>query len=599
MLRKFNEKDLLDLLNYFFDNKKGNYEGIIKSLMKLGWNLNESLGYRSENVMSKACRAVDIQTVSFLISQGVDINERDPFSCQYPINIVVRAGYLDLLNKMIEHGADLERHGIFGDTPLHNACSTADPAMVERLLQFDLDVNAVNTASATPLIVLVSEYFMTKYPSEANLLAVAKLLLAKGADVNIRDSNYCSALYYAADAGYPEFIELLIEHGADVNKSCGDGITPLMVAAKQGHFAIVKNLVEHGANIQARDYSKYNSLHHACINGHMDIAEFFIEKGCDVNSLSADNFTPLHGASKLNFDGLVEFLLKKGASINAQTKLRKETPLLMAIGNGNENIARLLVENGADLNAKNSENVTPFHLAIKKSLDNFALYLLEKGCQFETRDKHVETPFYSLCKRESTPPNYKLALKLLKLGADPNYRCPLLNLCENFNSNNKLISTLIKYGANVQAIDTDGITPLHIAVNYGNAKLVKKLIQLGASVHTKESKSRYPIHYTFIGFRFKSELDSSKRKTLKSCLKILEILKEAGADLNARTDNGVTAFHYIQNNYELRLLEKFADLGANMFITDVKGRDLEFRAKKRGLKHVLTWIKELKAKRDE
>lgn len=103
-----------------------------------------------------------------------------------------------------------------------------------------------------------------------------------------------------------------------------------------------------------------------------------------------------------------------------------------------------------------------------------------------------------------------------------------------------------------------------------------------AAVNAKDSTGREPIHYVLIG------ISHSDHENYKNVINVIEILKSAGADLNAQTIRGVTAFHYAKRDFELHVLKKFSELGADIFKADHKGRDLEFRAIKRRLFRVLT-----------
>ena len=78
-------------------------------------------------------------------------------------------------------------------------------------------------------------------------LAIAKMLLARGVDVNARQVNRFVPLHNAAQNGHIEMIELLLAHGADVNAKSDDGKTPLAFALENKHAAAAKLLRQHGA----------------------------------------------------------------------------------------------------------------------------------------------------------------------------------------------------------------------------------------------------------------------------------------------------------------------------------------------------------------
>ena len=106
---------------------------------------------------------------------------------------------------------------------------------MQRLLEAKADVNAADSANreATPLLLACHE----------GHLAVTKLLLAAGADVDKADGNGSTALHQACGYGHLNMAKLLLEHGADKTKTTNGGHTPLDLARQQGHEEIVKLLL--------------------------------------------------------------------------------------------------------------------------------------------------------------------------------------------------------------------------------------------------------------------------------------------------------------------------------------------------------------------
>lgn len=119
-------------------------------------------------------------------------------------------------------------------------------------------------------------------------VGVAKILLEKGADPNLRNEGGATPMHYAAKHGYVEIIKLLFENGGNARqKGTGCG-TPMEWAVRNGQTKAVKVLVENGADVNY-EYP----LHAAVWAGHIDIVEYLISKGADVNK-SKDGCTPIH-----------------------------------------------------------------------------------------------------------------------------------------------------------------------------------------------------------------------------------------------------------------------------------------------------------------
>ena len=133
---------------------------------------------------------------------------------------------------------------------------------------------------------------------EGNFEAV-KQHLAAGTDVNAKneDDYGLTPLYYATGEGHKEIAELLIAEGADVNMKDDNGGTPLHYAASFGHKEASELLIANGADLNAIVVDGQTPLLMAVAKGHKEIIELLIAKGADINAKNAFNKTPLDAAS--------------------------------------------------------------------------------------------------------------------------------------------------------------------------------------------------------------------------------------------------------------------------------------------------------------
>lgn len=551
-LKGLKTPDLKELLLHFCDNKLENFEPIIAALVKRGWKLNHPVAMSGQTIMSMACEAEFLPMVSHLIKLGVDIDKMDDYSKRFPVQCAIEKGNLDLLNILIEYDVDLENKkffDVFDGTLLSFACTHANLKIVERLLESNVKIDeSHNKVPALHALAVNSQ------DNDKNLISIAKLLLSKGADVNTLDKKGFTALHFAAANRSAEFVEFLIEHGADVNATGKFGYTPLLAAALHcKELEVVKKLVEHGANIEAKgsdsgfdDFFKifnrygqiagvdsFNVLHNACASGNLEVVNYLIDKGININS-------------RIDYDG-----------------------------------------------------ITGLHVALFANNYEIAMMLLDRGCRVDLRTPMNFTPLHSFCdsvKGISADLHLKVATRLLQSGCSVNARggwyqeTPLAMLCKGKPSI-ELLSFLVERGADISAGDYLDQTPLHHAVFDCNVKLVKMLIRLGADVKAKDSYGHQPIHQILIGYRNNNALvnyiinffrsEKFKKKYPINYFKIMKMLKYAGADLNAQTNRGAAAIHYIKWTHDWDIVEKFVKFGADLFITDFKGRDIFLRAKKR------------------
>jgi hypothetical protein len=156
----------------------------------------------------------------------------------------------------------------------------------------------------------------------------AQSLLAKGVNPNTVDANGNPMLILAIKDQSTKVIDLLLsDPNIDVDLSNKSGETPLMIAAIQGNLPLVKTLVL--KNKALIDHISWTPLHYACARGHLDVAQFLIANGAIVDSMSLGN----------------------------------TTPLMMAVQSSNEQLVKLLLDNGADLQSRNSQGLTAIDIA--------------------------------------------------------------------------------------------------------------------------------------------------------------------------------------------------------------------------------------------
>ncbi|TAL27901.1 MAG: ankyrin repeat domain-containing protein [Alphaproteobacteria bacterium] len=126
----------------------------------------------------------------------------------------------------------------------------------------------------------------------------AQKLLAEGADVDYRDVNSLTPLYFAASHGFNDITKLLLEHGAtpDVGKDKDLEGSALTQAAYWGYFDVVKTLVEYKADLNLKGYELRSALHEAIWKGREEIAAFLVEAGTKTDTQSRMGTTPLQDA---------------------------------------------------------------------------------------------------------------------------------------------------------------------------------------------------------------------------------------------------------------------------------------------------------------
>ena len=389
-------------------------------------------------------------------------------------------------------------------------------------------------------------------------LDVAKLLIEKGADVNATFLGDSPLILSESR----DMTELLIDKGADINATSGDhgyGWTKLHQPVSRD---IAEVLIDKGADIEVRDSRGQTPLH---MTGG-DIAELLIEKGADINAKDDDGNTPLHTTVLLSRDK-AELLIEKGADINAKNT-KGHTPLHLAISsddlwrNKHDGLSslewtKLFIDKGAEINAKDEDGNTPLHYKahskwnVKFSSESSFKARVDGRWNDERSGSYNATPL-------THAEVLELELVEVQLERDK-------------------AELLIEKGADIEAKNKGGSTPLHIAALSGSGDIAKLLIDNGADIKAKDIFGSTPLHEVSILHEVSRTASSSESRD------IAELLIEKGADINAQTNGGRTPLHQLvediaahgglqtEPDFWLDIAVLFIENGANIDAKDENG----------------------------
>ncbi|KAG9072581.1 26S proteasome non-ATPase regulatory subunit 10 [Linnemannia hyalina] len=177
-------------------------------------------------------------------------------------------------------------------------------------------------------------------------------------------------------------------------------------AALEGQFGLVKQLLEQDkAALTSKDEDERQPLHWAVSGKRLDIVEYLIQLGAPVNE--QDEVTSVG-----NVD-ITTLLLNKGANVNAKTETGT-TPLHYASSKNHLDVARILLDKGADPKLDDDNKQTPLHRAAVRGYTPLTKLLIEKRSRINTPDTVRNTPLHLACQDE----HGETALALLEAGAD-------------------------------------------------------------------------------------------------------------------------------------------------------------------------------------
>ena len=215
---------------------------------------------------------------------------------------------------------------------------------------------------------------------------VAKLLIDRGADVNLPDDDGYTPLMAACDVGNKKIITLLLDRKANVNAvELHYGMSALQALCTNGDEALFDLLVERGADVNHIDKYGGNCLEEAAFYGNKAIVEKLKAKGVTTQY-------PLQVACGLGDLEQVQKLLEAGKQVNKANEGWKNTPLHFAAGSGHLEVVKLLVEHGASLEPGNALGATPLHVAAGSDALPVVKWLLSKGADMNAADTDGSTP---------------------------------------------------------------------------------------------------------------------------------------------------------------------------------------------------------------
>jgi Ankyrin repeats (3 copies)/Ankyrin repeats (many copies) len=185
-------------------------------------------------------------------------------------------------------------------------------------------------------------------------------------------------LYYAALCGFQDLVEhLTVNDPKQVNTTGGYYVTPLVAALAAGHFQTAKFLSDNGAHPNARGYLENTPLHSAACNGDLEMVQVLLKYKGDINARNENGKTLLHltsqGSNSLqgssigpSLSNVARLLLERGADVNARAK-DQSTPLRLAAAQfGRVEVVHVLLQHGADVSAKDSSGRTALQVASEK-----------------------------------------------------------------------------------------------------------------------------------------------------------------------------------------------------------------------------------------
>ena len=273
-------------------------------------------------------------------------------------------------------------------TALYIACEKGYADIAKFLLGKKADASICDTEKA----ISSTRYSPLTVAAKNGHLAVVKVLLSSGIDIEARDDGNRTALYAAAAGNKPDVVRFLCESNAKVNiLARHNSWSPLSAAIHEGYVEVVKTLLKYGKGIdlEMRIAGK-TVLYNAVKANRPDIVRLLCESNAKVNVFCNDSDTPLTIAAKEGFIEVIRVLLKYGKGIDLEKRCHcwySAPPLYHAAIKGHVDAIAVLCEAGADLSARDGKfGNTPLEAASTQGYED-AVKVLKKYEEERARQK--------------------------------------------------------------------------------------------------------------------------------------------------------------------------------------------------------------------
>ncbi|XP_006006371.1 poly [ADP-ribose] polymerase tankyrase-2 isoform X1 [Latimeria chalumnae] len=391
------------------------------------------------------------QVCESLLRKGANVNEKTK-DFLTPLHVASEKAHNDVIEVLVKHEAKVNALDNFGQTPLHRAAHCGHLQTCRLLLSFGCDHSIVSLQGFTASQMgneSVQQILQEGLPFgnsdvDRQLLEAAKAgdletvkKLCTLQNVNCRDveGRQSTPLHFAAGYNRVSVVEYLLQHGADVHAKDKGGLVPLHNACSYGHYEVTELLVRHGAVVNVADLWKFTPLHEAAAKGKYEICKLLLQHGADSTKKNRDGNTPLDLVKDgdtdiqdlLRGDAALLDAAKKGClarvkklctpeNVNCRdTQGRHSTPLHLAAGYNNLEVAEYLLQHGADVNAQDKGGLIPLHNAASYGHVDVAALLIKFNACVNATDKWAFTPLHEAAQKGRT----QLCALLLAHGADP------------------------------------------------------------------------------------------------------------------------------------------------------------------------------------
>lgn len=515
------------------------------------------------------CTMAGVKTdvLSYLVSHGAPINERNKKGVT-PLNLAIEKNNLEHIVFYAQAGADINAEDMEGNTPLGRALESPTMSILQNMIT-PKNVLSKDSSGNTPLHIAILK---------DSPFAYVKFLVESGADVNARNKDGGSVLFLAVKKNKRDVGDLLLYKNADIFASDTDNNSPLRIALTEG--GTVQDWLITSRTLNATDGSGNTPLHYACEWKLDDAVLSLIQKGANVNALNANGESALFAAVKADSPSTINILVENGIVTDTRSNLTRDhlgnTPLHYAVKWNSLEAAQSVILLGFDVNSQNLSGKTALSDCCRSNKRDMAVLLINNGANVNAADVTGRTVLIDAIQSGSED----LVKLLLENGANPQIQemsgrnayheaaltanINIINLIRKAGGNplsrdiygDSPFSLVLRYdekvlravlGTNKNIVDSDGNTPIHIAVQHKVAQnQLSMLINMGYPISQRNGKGLTPLNMAI--------MNGQKNLALT--------LIERGADPFTATVNGDNALTNAFKNGNIEILDAICKYNA-------------------------------------
>ncbi|KAF3196275.1 hypothetical protein TWF106_005153 [Orbilia oligospora] len=358
------------------------------------------------------------------------------------------------------------------DRSLYIASSKGFRAAAVTFLDWRANIDALNTASNRRALHAACENGHED---------VVRILLQRGASVNVRDEDGKTPLHLAAADGGEGITRMLIQSGADLNAIDDEGDLPLHVAAAYGSANIVPLFLRARVKIDTPGSGGRTPLMKAVMGGHKTTVRCLLDEGAHVNHRDDMGWSAVHWAVRKGNETLTRILLEEGANIHERTA-DEQNAICLAVHHDMKSLVRFLVENGAAINGYGGNGMAPIHLAAMMGKEGILSVLLELGALVNNYTKgsaiNSQTALMvAIIQQHEGIVRILLNHSHINLEAEDRNRSTALHYAVQ-KANIPIVKMVLDKNPRLEDMNIDGKTPIDLAKD----KEVKDLLKAAAKI---------------------------------------------------------------------------------------------------------------------